>query len=241
MPNISAKKIAFSLLWAAFYFQVAHAQQAFFLAKRADSLFAAGQAVKAQQLYQAVLARRSVSPQMLLRLAAVKESEEDYPAALYYLNLYQAHYPDGVVWHKMSELATAQRLTGYPDTWRQQVGLTFRRYYNLLLQTLLGTAVATGMLLLLRGRGTARTWWLLYGTYVLLIAVFLNVLDAPTAGMVLRPRAALMAGPSAAANWLTTAAAGDRLMIQGKEDIWYRVFWRGRTAYIRQHDLLLIN
>jgi hypothetical protein len=241
MPNITAKKIAFSLLWAAFFFQVAHAQRAFFLAKSADSLFVAGQPTKAQRLYQEVLSRRTASPQMLLRLAAVKESEEDYPAALYYLNLYQAHYPSGAVWHKMSELASAQRLTGYPDTWRQQVGLTFRRYYNLLLQILLGTAVAAGMLLLLRRRGTAKAWWLLYGTYVLLIAVFLNVLDAPTAGMVYRPRAALMAGPSAAANWLTTAAAGDRLLIQGKEDIWYRVFWRGRTAYIRQQDILIIN
>lgn len=241
MPNISAKKIGFSLLLAVFCTQVLHAQESFFLLRRADSLFIAGQSVKAQRLYEQVLKHRQTSPRLLLRLAAANESAERYPKALYYLNLYQAHYPSRVVWRKMAELAAAQRLNGYPDTWRQHLSIAFRQYYYPLLQLLLGVAVVTGVLLTLRGRRTARVWWLPYGAYLFLIGTFLNVLDAPVAGLVRRPRAALMAAPSAAANWLTTAAAGDRLLIQGKEDIWYRVFWRGRTAYIRQHDLLLIK
>jgi hypothetical protein len=50
-----------------------------------------------------------------------------------------------------------------------------------------------------------------------------------------------MAGPSAGATWLTTAAAGDRLVVRGQQDIWYQVQWRGKSAYIRRTDLLLIN
>ena len=61
------------------------------------------------------------------------------------------------------------------------------------------------------------------------------------AALVVRPRAALMAGPSAGAAWLTTATAGDRLIVQGQQDTWYQVQWQGQEAYIRTHDLLLVK
>jgi hypothetical protein len=241
MPNFPAKKVALGLLLTLFFSQKLAAQTTLLLEHRADSLFRAGRPDEAYQHYRSLLRTRRVSRQMLLRMAAVQESRDQYPAALYYLNLYQAYYPSPVVWRKMTELAATHRLTGYPDTWRQQVGLTFRRYYPTLLQGLLIVAVAAGTLLLLRRRGAARGWWLVYGVYLGLVGAFLNVLDPSTAGLVCRPRAALMAAPSAAAGWLTTTAAGDRLIVQGRTDIWYRVLWRGRTAYIRQHDLLLVE
>lgn len=241
MPNFSAKKVVlFWLLWA-FSSQVTQAQEQIFLTKKADSLFNAGKPAEAYQLYKQVLGQGQASPQMLLRLAAVQESRDQYPSALYYLNLYQAHYPSTAVWRKMTELAVTHRLTGYPSTWRQQVALTFRRYYPTVLQSLLGVAVAAGTLLVLRRRGAARGWWLLYGVYLVLVGAFLNVFDTPATGLVCRPRAVLMTAPSAGASWLSTAAAGDRLLVQGREDIWIKVLWRGRTAYIRQHDLVLIN
>ncbi|OON65624.1 SH3 domain-containing protein [Hymenobacter sp. CRA2] len=197
--------------------------------------------MQAYQLYRQMLRQRVVSRQQLLRMAAVQESRDQYPAALYYLNLYQVYYPSAPVWQKMTELAATHRLTGYPDTWRQQLALLLRRYYPSLLQASLALAVAAGTLLLLRRRGTARGWWLVYGIYLVFIGALLNVLNPATAGLVCRPRAALMSAPSAAGSWLTTVAAGDRLLVQGRQDIWYQVRWRGRTAYIRQHDLLVVE
>ncbi|WP_460575264.1 hypothetical protein [Hymenobacter coalescens] len=188
-----------------------------------------------------MLRHRLVSRQALLRMAALQESRDQYPAALYYLNLYQQYYPSPAVWRKMTELAASHRLTGYPDTWRQQLALTLRRYYPPVLQALLAIAVAAGTLLLARRRGAARGWWLAYGIYLLVVGAFLNVLAPSPVGLVCRPRAVLMTAPSAAANWLTTAAAGDRLLVQGRQDIWYQVLWRGRTAYIRQRDLLVVE
>lgn len=210
-------------------------------ARNADSLFEAGRPLEAYQEYRQLLRRRLVSRQQLLRMAAVQESRDRYPSALYYLNLYQRYYPNPAVWRKTAELAAAHRLTGYPDNWRQQLALSLRRYYPVVLQALLVVAVAAGTLLLVRRRGMARGWWLTYGVYLVLVAAFLNVLDPATVGLVCQPRAALMSAPSAAAAWLTTATAGDRLVVQGQQDIWYRVLWRGRPAYIRRHDLLLVQ
>lgn len=174
-------------------------------------------------------------------MAYVQEGLGHYPAALYYLSMALARQPRLSTWHKMADLARDQRLAGYPETWRQDLQLTFRRYYYFGLQALLLGAVVGGTLLLVRRRQVTRGWWVAYGLYLVLTAVYLNLLGTERAALVVRPRAALMAGPSAGAAWLTTAAAGDRLVVQGQQDTWYQVQWQGQEAYIRTQDLLLVE
>lgn len=241
MPNFTAKKIPQLVVCLLLIFQTGRAQDVPPSAAPADSLFSTGKPVEAYRQYRDLLRQRRVSRQLLLRMAAVQESRDQYPMALYYLNLYQLYYPSPAVWSKTVELAAAHRLTGYVDNWRQQLALSLRRYYPVALQGLLMVAVVVGTLLLVRRRGLARGWWLTYGVYLLFVGAFVNVLDPATVGLVCRPRAALMSAPSAGASWLTTATAGDRLLVQGQQDIWYKVIWRGRPAYIRQHDLLLVQ
>ncbi|MBO3270593.1 SH3 domain-containing protein [Hymenobacter defluvii] len=209
--------------------------------QKADSLFAADSIEAAYPFYQQVLRQQKVySPRMLLRMAYVQEGLGHYPAALYYLSLAQARQPRRSTWAKMASLAQRHRLTGYPDSWRQQLRIVFRRYYYRLLQAALLVAVVGGTVLWLRRR-ERRGWWVAYAAYVLATAAFLNLLRPERSGLVARSRAALMAGPSPGATWLTTAAVGDRLVVLGKQDVWYRVRWQGKDAYIRQHDLLEVQ
>ena len=209
---------------------------------RADSAFDAGAYQLAYRQYRGLLRQEAVaSPRLLLRMAYVQEGLGHYPAALYYLNMALARQPRLATWHKMAELARDQRLAGYPETWRQDLQLTFRRYYYFGLQGLLIGAVVGGTLLLVRRRRITRGWWVAYGSYLVLTAVYLNLLGTERAALVVRPTAALMAGPSAGSAWLTTAAAGDRLVVQGQQDTWYQVQWQGQEAYIRTQDLLLVQ
>lgn len=209
---------------------------------RADSAFDAGAYQLAYRQYRGLLRQEAVaSPRLLLRMAYVQEGLGHYPAALYYLNMALARQPRLATWHKMAELARDQRLAGYPETWRQDLQLTFRRYYYFGLQGLLIGAVVSGTLLLVRRRRITRGWWVAYGSYLVLTAVYLNLLGTERAALVVRPTAALMAGPSAGSAWLTTAAAGDRLVVQGQQDTWYQVQWQGQEAYIRTQDLLLVQ
>ncbi|WP_460612426.1 SH3 domain-containing protein [Hymenobacter seoulensis] len=209
---------------------------------KADSLFVAGQAEEAYPLYRQVRERAGIqSVQQLLRMAYVQEGLGHYPAALYYLSVAHAWQPRQDTWRKMVVLAQEHRLTGYPDTWRQHLAITVQRYYYRLLQGMLAAAVAAGTLLLVRRRTADRAWWTAYGVYLVSVAAFVNLLGPSKVGLVARPRVPLMAGPSAGATWLTTAAAGDRFEIRGKQDIWYRVQWQGRDAYIRRPDLMLVD
>jgi tetratricopeptide (TPR) repeat protein len=209
--------------------------------EKADSLFAKGAYEAAYPFYRQQLRQQhQVSVRALLRMAYVQEGLGHYPAALYYLSLAQARQPRYATWQKTAELAQQHRLTGYSVSWRQNLVITFRRYYYRGLQLLLLGAVASGIGLLVR-RPRNRYWWLTYAGYLGLTGLYLNLLLPGRVGLVARPHAALMAGPSAGADWLTTASAGDRLMVRGQRDIWYQVQWRGRAAYIRRNDLLLIQ
>ncbi|OUJ74187.1 hypothetical protein BXP70_10655 [Hymenobacter crusticola] len=229
------------MFWT-FSHQIILAQKVSKILFRADSLFKAGAYEQAYPLYRQIFRQeRQASPQLLLRMAYVQEGLGHYPAALYYLNLAQTRQPRHATWHKIAELAQNQRVTGYPDSWRQSLIITFRRYYYRLLQLLLIAAVISGTLLLIRRRSVTRGWWLAYACYLGLVMAFLNVLSPNQTGIVASSHAALMTGPGAGAAWLTTAAAGDRLIVRGRQDIWYQVEWRGQAAYIRRSDLLLIK
>ena len=235
------KLLLFFLIWLGFS-QLATAQKVSPELIRADSAFEAGAYQLAYRRYRGLLRQEAVaSPRLLMRMAYVQEGLGHYPAALYYLSMALARQPRLSTWRKMADMARTQRLTGYPETWRQDLQLTFRRYYYFGLQVLLLGAVVAGTLLFVRRHQTTRGWWVTYGVYLLLTGVYLNLLGTERAALVVRPRAALMAGPSAGAAWLTTATAGDRLIVQGQQDTWYQVQWQGQEAYIRTQDLLLVR
>jgi tetratricopeptide (TPR) repeat protein len=236
------KKAHLFFLFLTAFSQFVQAQKVSPALQKADSLFQAGQVEQAYPLYRLARERdQQQSVRQLLRMAYVQEELGHYPAALYYLSLAQAWQPRNATWRKMVSLAQEHRLTGYPDSWRQHLLITVQRYYYRLLQGLLILAVTGGTLLLLRRRTADRAWWATYAVYLLLAGVYLNVLAPGRVGLVARPRAPLMAGPSAGAAWLTTAATGDRFEVQGQHDIWLRVKWQGRDAYIRRPDLLLVE
>ncbi|UOG73483.1 hypothetical protein MTX78_15265 [Hymenobacter tibetensis] len=236
------KKLLLFFLIQSWFSQPATAQNVNSALVKADSAFDAGAYQAAYGQYRKLLRQEGlVSPRVLLRMAYVQEGLGHYPAALYYLHMVLVRQPRLATWRKMAEMARNQRLTGYPETWRQDLQLTFRRYYYLGLQILLIGAVIGGTLLVVRRHQVTRGWWVTYGSYLLLTAVYLNLLGTERAALVVRPRAALMAGPSAGAAWLTTATTGDRLLVQDQQDTWYQVQWQGQEAYIRAQDLLLVQ
>ena len=208
--------------------------------RRADSLFAAGQYAAAFPPYRAqVWEQRRATPELLLKMAYAQQQLGHYPAALLYLSLAQARQPRVRTWRQMASLAMQHRLVGYPATWQQELRVQAQRYYYPALQVLLAGAVVGAIWLL--WRRSPRGAWLSYAVYVGLVGAYLHFLRPAPAGLVARPGAALMAGPSAGAAWLSTAAIGDRLLVLDRQDIWYRVRWQQREAFVREADLLVVE
>jgi hypothetical protein len=210
--------------------------------RQADSLFASGRYEAALPLYRAqIWQRRRVSAQLVLRMAYAQHQLGHYPAELLYLNLAQARQPRLSTWRQLAALAQRQRLVGYPTTWQQELRVQAQRYYSPGLQGLLTGAVLLAIGLGLRRQRTKPGAWLAYGAYLLGTGAYLTLLRPEAVGVVTHAGAALMAGPGAGATWLSTAAPGDRLPVLGHEDIWLRVRWQERVAYVRATDALVVE
>ena len=211
-------------------------------AQQADSLFEQGHFGAVLPLYRAqIWQRRRVSAQLLLRLAYAEHQQAHYAAELLYLNMALARQPRLGTWRQLAALAQRQRLVGYPTTWQQDARVQMQRYYYPVLQGLLTGAVLLAAGLLLRRGRTSRGGWLAYGLYLGATGAYLGLLQPLPTGIVARPGTALMAGPGAGAAWLSTAAPGDRLPVLGRQDIWLRVRWQERVAYVRATDAFVID
>jgi hypothetical protein len=208
----------------------------------ADSLFDQGQYAAVLPLYRAqIWQKRQLSPQLLLRLAYAEHQEGHYAAEMLYLNMALARQPRLSTWRQLVALAQRQRLVGYPATWQQDVRVQVQRYYYPVLQGLLSLAVLLAVGLLLRRGRTGRSGWIGYGFFLLVVGAYLWLLQPVPTGVIARPGTALMAGPGAGATWLSTAAPGDRLLVLGRQDIWLRVRWQERVAYVRAADAFIIE
>jgi hypothetical protein len=217
-------------------------QPPFTSVQQADSLFEQGQFGAVLPLYRAQIWRqRQVSARLLLRLAYAEHQQAHYAAELLYLNMALARQPRLSTWRQLTSLAQRLRLVGYPTTWQQEVRVQVQRYYYPVLQGLLSGAVLLAVGLLLRRGRTSRGAWLAYGFYLLGSGAYLYWLQPVPTGIVARSGVALMAGPGAGAVWLSTAAPGDRLPVLGRQDIWLRVRWQERTAYVRAGDTFVIE
>ena len=183
--------------------------------------------------------QRQASPALLLKMAYIQQQLGHYPATLLYLSLAQARQPRVGTWRQLATLAAQHRLVGYPATWQQELRVQAQRYYYTGLQALLGVTIVAAVWLLWR-RGP-RGAWVGYAAYVGVVGAYLHYLHPQPTGLVARPGAALMAGPGAGAAWLSTAALGDRLPVLGRQDIWYRVQWQQRVAFVREADLLVLE
>ncbi|MFD1874573.1 hypothetical protein [Hymenobacter bucti] len=210
--------------------------------QQADSLFEQGQFGAVLPLYRAqIWQERQVSARLLLRLAYAEHQQAHYAAELLYLNMAQARQPRLSTWRQLASLAQRQRLVGYPTTWQQEVRVQVQRYYYPVLQGLLTGAVLLAVFFLLRRGRTSRGGWVAYGAYLLGTGAYLYWLQPVPTGIVARAGVALMAGPGAGAAWLSTAAPGDRLPVLGHQDIWLRVRWQERVAYVRADDTFVIE
>jgi len=210
--------------------------------KAADSLFEQGQFGAVLPLYRAqIWQQQQVSTRLLLRLAYAEHQQMHYAAEILYLNMALVRQPRLSTWRQLANLAQRQRLVGYPTTWQQEIRVQTQRYYYPVLQGLLSVAVLLAVGLLLRRKRSSRGVWIVYSIYLLGISAYLYLLRPVSTSIVARPGVALMAGPGAGAAWLSTAAPGDRLPILGRQDIWLRVRWQERVAYVRADDTFVLE
>jgi len=216
----------------------------YFRLHKADSLFAAKKYTESFDLYTQILKETGqTSPQMLLKMAFIKEGLKDYTASLYYLSLHYFYFPDIDIVKKMSELAEKYQLSGYEysDT-NYFLFLYFKYYYEII-----GGLMIVAFLYFLTSiiprpsKGSTRSYKFFFVLILFGLFVVVNYGYSFSYGIIKNDRTYVMSGPSGASKVLKVSTKGHRVRLLSKQDIWYRTDLDGQKAFIKETDLYTIN
>ena len=213
--------------------------------KMADSLFAQQKFTESFEIYEQLLeAYQQSSPQMLLKMAFIKEGLRDYSKALYYLNLYYLQTTDRKVLKKMEELAEKHNLSGYAYSDWEFFMMLYRKYNVYLTYFFLALA---GLLfaIIFRQKRKYNTKPVTTGlllTFTLAILFYhVNFSDRYNRGIVVQTGAYLMNAPSSGADLVEIIDKGHRVKVIDQQDVWIEIEWEGNIAYIRENNIATLH
>lgn len=217
----------------------AAAQSASDKLKQADSLFRAKQYTQAFVLYQSILSEKNYTAAMLLKMAYIQEGLGHIGSCLYYLNLYHLASGDEQALGKMEELAQKKQLEGYTLSQQHVVTEWWQRNNS----SISFLAVALGGFLLalafVQRKRNATFMPLAVVAIGSLIFSFLagNFWGQHSTAIVDSPRTYVLDAPSAGGTVVEVLSDGHRLQVTGATDVWQKVIWRDKVAYIKRGHL----
>lgn len=204
---------------------------------KADSLFKLQKYTESFEIYEQILDEKNeASPQMLMKMAYIKEGLGDYSQALIYLNKYYLQTSDKRAQNKMQELAEEHSLYGFALTDTKFFKGLVNKYYvefNGLVFVVALFLVGVAVYRKLKSGANVIPY---ASSAVVVLLVFFWVINfelKEPLGIITENHAYLMTGPSAGADLVEVVKKGHRLRILNEEGIWIKIDWNGREAYIR--------
>jgi tetratricopeptide (TPR) repeat protein len=211
--------------------------------KKADSLYKANQYTQSFTLYQSSLSQNYYSPAMLLKMAYIQEGLGHKGLCLYYLNLYQQATDDYQAITKMEELANKYRLEGYQSGEGPQIVQFFQKN-NLKISIGLGAVIFFFFAWLIYQKRKGKSL-VVASVFVIFFSALLvgliNWGDKPSQAIIASNASYIMSGPSAGASVVAIVEEGHRLTITGRKDVWLKVKWHDKDAFIKANSVLPIK
>lgn len=210
---------------------------------RADSLFRAKQYTQSFALYKSVLETKQYSSAMLLKMAYIQEGLGHTGQCLYYLNLYQIASGDEQTISKMEELAEKGSLEGYKTEEDNPLVEWLSKYRFVLSLAVASIALLLMALAFFQKLKSMNVLPSLIGAVVFLALLFVlnNFWYSPIHVIIDSPRSYLVDAPSAGGTVLNVVGDGHRLEVTGKNDVWLKVKWRERQAYIKANQVRMVK
>ena len=210
---------------------------------RADSLFHQNRYTQSFEIYKSIFDQGKYTPTMLLKMAFVQEGLNRTAPALYYLSLYYDATLDESVATKIEELADKHRLTGYKFGEADRIHLLYNKNKSTITIALNAFIAFLVVIMVYIRRNGSRP----VGTFVCLILVMvvtlahINHFGQSRTAIIANSNTYIMDGPSAGASVIGVAEEGHKVIVANKEDVWVRVKWNGKNAYIKERNLLPLN
>lgn len=244
MKNMQKSNLKFILPFLLLIIHSALAQSPIQQLALGDSLFAQKQYTEALDRYTEVLDQKYYSPALFLKMAYIYEGLGALSKSLYYLSLYHLASNDKQSLKKIEELATVNHLQGYKTDDIAQIKFLIQKNHAVLVSVLAGTIIFFFALLVYQKKKfgkrplfTGITLAILLGVLFLLV----NYNGKTGRGIVIQPATYLMEGPSSGSSVIEIIGEGHQLLITGKEDVWLKVKWMGKDAYLKENEIIPIE
>lgn len=209
--------------------------------EKADSLFKERRYTQSLEIYESIYDdSERATPAMLLKMAYSQEAMGNLSNALVYLHDYYRITSDKAVLKKMSDLAQVNGLEGYDSNDFQRFVKSIQDYKLIIIAVLLALCLLIlSMIFRKISKHQEKSPGLAVG-FMLVLALtifFVNFSDQPQKGIVTSTNSYIMSGPSAAAELIEVIGQGHKVEILDKNDIWYQIKWKGKTAFVRENNL----
>ncbi len=207
----------------------------------ADSLFSQQEFTESYQVYDSINRLENLSsPQMLLKMAYIKEGLGDYTLALYHLNEYYMLTSDERALAKMEALGQEQDLIGYEYSEADYLISFYHKNYDsiVLVLIVLGVIFLGGMSyqkFKLKEKPTTNYVLLVLSSLALVIV--LNTGMGYSQGIITHHNTYIMSGPSSSSEVLAIVAKGNKVPIKNNKDVWIKTEWQDRPAYIKSKNV----
>lgn len=233
--------LSITLLFTALVFDCS-AQNTNLKLKKADSLFIAKLYTQSFELYNELFSSHMYSSAMLLKMAFIQEGLGHLSQSLYYLNLYSNFTYTSQTEEKIKELADKNNLVGYTDTYSQEklYHIIHENYFQISLALVATVIFLLGIIIFQRKKNQHRPIVAGIALVGFLSLLFwqLNLSEIKPSGIIEFSHTYLMEGPSSGSSVLAIVSEGHKLKIEGKYDVWLKVQWNGKDAFIKETSLL---
>ncbi len=178
------------------------------------------------------------SPSMLLKMAFISEGIGDSENATLYLSKYYDLSPNQQTITKIKTLTGQKELIGYEVSDGMRFVLFLVEYREIIVAAL--TLFLISSLIFLWSKGNKLTEARFYWPSILLITlIFLtnNFLKAPSTALVTSSPTLIRNKPTAGGEPVDLVEPGHRVKILGSKDVWYKIEWKEKIAYLKKEDV----
>ena len=211
--------------------------------QKADSLFNLKRYSESKILYDSIFYKENkYSNSMLLKMATIEESLDNYEKSIYYLELFQKNKNENKVLDKINDIVDDKNLNGFENSDKKIFINIYKKYRSNILALLLTLISIIFIVNLVRYFRKNVINFILPFFYIssVLSLLIINI-KPPSDAIVFKDYTFIMKEPSSGSDLYSIFNKGDKLIVSKDLEVWYEIILDGKKRYVRKKNVRLID
>ena len=211
--------------------------------QKSDSLFNLKKYSESKILYDSIFYKENkYSNSMLLKMATIEESLDNYEKSIYYLELFQKNKNENKVLDKINDIVDDKNLNGFENSDKKIFINIYKKYRSNILALLLTLISIIFIVNLVRYFRKNVINFILPFFYIssVLSLLIINI-KPPSDAIVFKDYTFIMKEPSSGSDLYSILNKGDKLIVSKDLEVWYEIILNGKKRYVRKKNVRLID